>query len=191
MDNILQKVEFFNYVNLIFFISILILSISLCFSKTNFILVITNGLISAIICLSYLLLDAPDVALTEASIGACVSTIIFVLIIKYIKNTNESAIKPKKYLISFVISALFAYVIYNLSKDFPEIGNKNNPVHSGVVSYYLQNTQREIGIPAYVAAILASYRGFDTLGETFVILVAAISVLSIMGIFNAKRKHNS
>ena len=50
--------------------------------------------------------------------------------------------------------------------------------------YYLENAKNDIGIPSVVAAILASYRGYDTLGETSVILIAGLAVILIL----AKRK---
>ncbi|MDN5862551.1 MAG: Na(+)/H(+) antiporter subunit B, partial [Salinisphaera sp.] len=39
----------------------------------------------------------------------------------------------------------------------------------------------EIGVPNVVSAVLASYRGYDTLGETTVIFTAAIAVLMLLG----------
>jgi multicomponent Na+:H+ antiporter subunit B len=49
-----------------------------------------------------------------------------------------------------------------------------------LTKYYIENTKNDIGIPSIVAAILASYRGFDTLGETSVILIAGIAVILIL-----------
>jgi multicomponent Na+:H+ antiporter subunit B len=45
----------------------------------------------------------------------------------------------------------------------------------------------EIGIPAFVAAILASYRGLDTLCETAVILIASIALCAILGLKDEKK----
>ncbi len=39
----------------------------------------------------------------------------------------------------------------------------------------------ETGVPNVVTAVLASYRGYDTLGETTVILTAACGVLMLLG----------
>ena len=39
----------------------------------------------------------------------------------------------------------------------------------------------EIGLPNVVTSVLASYRGYDTLGETYVIFTAAAGVLAILG----------
>ena len=39
----------------------------------------------------------------------------------------------------------------------------------------------EIGVPNMVTSVLASYRGYDTLGEVAVIFTAAIAVLALIG----------
>ena len=46
---------------------------------------------------------------------------------------------------------------------------------------YLADAQKDTGVPNVVTAVLASYRGFDTLGETGVIFVAAIAVAMLLG----------
>ena len=39
----------------------------------------------------------------------------------------------------------------------------------------------ETGVPNIVTAVLASYRGFDTLGEAFVIFTAGVGVMILVG----------
>ena len=46
---------------------------------------------------------------------------------------------------------------------------------------YLKKSGDEVGLPNVVTSVLASYRGYDTLGETFVIFTAAAGVLAILG----------
>jgi multicomponent Na+:H+ antiporter subunit B len=64
--------------------------------------------------------------------------------------------------------------------DLPLFGNEDSAVLTHVSKYYVDNTSNDIGIPSIVAAILAGYRGYDTLGETTVILIAGIAVLVIL-----------
>ncbi|NBP72957.1 MAG: cation:proton antiporter, partial [Alphaproteobacteria bacterium] len=47
--------------------------------------------------------------------------------------------------------------------------------------YYLENTKKHTGIPNVVTAVLASYRGYDTLGEVVVIFTAGIGVILLLG----------
>ena len=50
-----------------------------------------------------------------------------------------------------------------------------------VAPYYLENTKKHAGIPNVVTAVLASYRGYDTLGEVVVIFTAGIGVILLLG----------
>ena len=77
---------------------------------------------------------------------------------------------------------LFLFLTISLSyiiSDLPEFG-ESKASDSYVTNYYLENTNQEIGIPNVVTSVLASYRGFDTLGEVVVIFIAGISVIGIL-----------
>jgi len=50
-----------------------------------------------------------------------------------------------------------------------------------VAPRYLEESGTEIGIPNVVTSVLASYRGYDTLGETAVIFTAGVGVLVLLG----------
>jgi len=137
------------------------------------------SLFSLCSCIIYLFLDAPDVAMTEAAIGACVSTVIFTSLIKHFDLQN-SPLKGVKNLFVIIICISLALSLIYASQNLFKFGDINSPVQTGVSSYYINNTLNEIGIPSFVAAILASYRGFDTLGETIVILTAGFGILFVL-----------
>ena len=46
---------------------------------------------------------------------------------------------------------------------------------------YIHETEHEIGVPNLVTAVLASYRGYDTWGETTVIFTACVGVMMLLG----------
>ena len=60
-------------------------------------------------------------------------------------------------------------------------GDPNSPANRHVATYYLENTKKDTGIPNVVTAVLASYRGYDTLGEVTVIFTAGIGVILLLG----------
>ena len=134
------------------------------------------SLISAII---FVTLDAVDVAFTEAAVGAGLSTVLYIAAMKHlpkkeklITNANLSAL-----LICFVVGGLLIWASF----DLPLIGDANSPIHTHVAPYYIENTKKDMGIPNMVTAVLASYRGFDTFGETVVIYTAGLGVLLLLG----------
>ena len=47
--------------------------------------------------------------------------------------------------------------------------------------YYIERGIEETGVPNIVTAVLASYRGYDTLGEVIVIFTAGIGVVLLIG----------
>jgi multicomponent Na+:H+ antiporter subunit B len=63
----------------------------------------------------------------------------------------------------------------------PFYGAPDAPANLYLIQRFIEESGTEIGIPNIVTSILASYRGFDTLGETFVIFTAAIGVLVLLG----------
>ena len=55
-----------------------------------------------------------------------------------------------------------------------------SPVQTHVGPDYIQRTPTDIDVPNIVTAVLASYRGFDTLGEVTVIFTAGIGVMLLL-----------
>lgn len=66
--------------------------------------------------------------------------------------------------------------------DFPDWGDPASPASSYRVSnHYLTESFAETSVPNLVTAVLADYRGYDTLFETVVIFAAGIAILAILG----------
>ncbi|WP_218460057.1 DUF4040 domain-containing protein [Rickettsia sp. TH2014] len=167
-----------NYLlNLIAFLLILI-SIKIIFAKDLLNAVIAASIFSLLIGVSYLIMDAPDVAMTEAALGACLSTCVYLNLLRKLppdlKNIERTNIIPAS-----LICLLFVVTLAYIGLELPNYGDDNAPIHMYSSKYYLANTSRDIGVPSFVAAILASYRAYDTLGETSVILIAGIAVLLV------------
>ena len=134
------------------------------------------SLISAIIFVS---LDAVDVAFTEAAVGAGLSTVLYIAAMKHLPEKEKLNTKNNNFalLICFVVGGLLVWASF----DLPHIGDINSPIHNHVAPYYIENTKKDMGIPNIVTAVLASYRGYDTLGETVVIFTAGLGVLLLLG----------
>ena len=141
--------------------------------------VIIMSIFSLFLSLCYLFMDAPDVAMTETALGACLSTCVLLNIIKIV---GDDVGKPQKTRI--VLSAILCIILITCltwaSLDLPKFGVADSPLQTNLTAYYLEHTKSDIAIPSFVAAILASYRGYDTLGETTVILIAGLAVLVIV-----------
>jgi len=143
-----------------------------------FAVVMLSGIYSLLSASLFLDLDAVDVAFTEASVGAGISTLLFLATLKLVpRYEKKSRYKPT--LALGVVIATGALLIYG-TLDMPHFGEADAPVHQHVAPRYLNDSMNEVGIPNVVTSILASYRGYDTLGETLVIFTAGIGVLSLL-----------
>ncbi|NNF17801.1 MAG: DUF4040 domain-containing protein [Gammaproteobacteria bacterium] len=134
----------------------------------------------------FVVLDAVDVALTEAAIGAGISTILMLAAIA-LTSDEEKAPRHTPLLPLFVVIATGAALIYG-TLDMPRFGDPAAPAHRHVAPTYLQDTPTAIGIPNVVTSVLASYRSYDTLGEVTVIFTAGTGVLALLG-FRPRRRN--
>lgn len=64
--------------------------------------------------------------------------------------------------------------------DMPAFRDAGAPAHRHVASRYIAMAYEETGVPNMVTAILADYRGYDTLGELTVMFAACAAVLSAL-----------
>lgn len=133
------------------------------------------GLLSASF---FVAMDAVDVAFTEASVGAGISTLLMLVTVTMTgRYENSSRHKPVLALVVVVITG--SLLIYG-TMDMPYFGSAQAPVHTHVAPHYINNSMQEIGVPNIVTSVLASYRGFDTFGEVVVIFTAGMGVLALL-----------
>ncbi len=156
-------------------------------SKVIFTILLT-GTYSLVAALMFVSLDAVDVAFTEASVGAGISTILFLAALSYLPKEEIKENFNKKNIYALFTCILVGGLLIWASYDLPLIGNENNPVHQHLVNEFINGSKNHIGIPNVVTSILASYRGYDTFGETIVIYTAGIAVLVIL--YDANSKEN-
>ncbi len=141
--------------------------------------VMLTGIFSLIGASWMLILDAPDVAFTEAAVGAGIST---VLMLGTLALTSSRAKPPvhRPFVPLLVVVVTGCALVWG-TLDMPRFGDPDAPVHQHVGPRYIEEGPRETGIPNMVTSVLASYRGYDTLGETVVILTAGIGVFLLLG----------
>ena len=125
-----------------------------------------------------LLLDAPDVAFTEAAVGAGISTILALATLALTTRRAKRPVRPPALPLA-VVTITGAALVYG-TLDMPHFGDPEAPASNYPHPSYVERTEEDIHIPNVVTAVLASYRGYDTLGETVVIFTAGIAVLVLL-----------
>ena len=128
----------------------------------------------------FVVMDAVDVAFTEAAVGAGISTILMLGTLALVGHSEHQP-QHRPILPLFVVILTGAVLVYG-TLDIPPFGDASNPAHHHVAPHYLEESEHEIGIPNVVTSVLASYRGYDTMGETTVIFAALVGVLLLLSL---------
>jgi multicomponent Na+:H+ antiporter subunit B len=139
------------------------------------------GIASTCVVLFYLILNAPDVALTEVCVGVFVSGLFFLM---SAKSLNFDTLQNRLFETGWRVKLAFAlcltillFIFWLITVNLPPLGAFLNTFTD---EYYLKNTLTQVRVPNVVTAILASYRGFDTMGETTIIALSALGVWYIL-----------
>ena len=145
-----------------------------------FAIIMLFGIFSFLSAGLFVVLDAVDVAFTEAAVGAGITTVLMLTTIALTKDRHEKISKHRPWLPLAVVIVTGAALVYG-TVDIPSFGNPAAPAQMHVAPYYIEQSMKDTGVPNVVTSVLASYRGFDTLGEVVVIFTAGIAVLLLIG----------
>ena len=140
--------------------------------------VMMAGIYSLLSAALFVVMDAVDVAFTEAAVGAGISTVLMLGTLA-LAGHQEHKPKHRPILPLLVVTVTGGVLVYG-TLDMPAFGDPANPIHHHVAPHYLEESEHEIGVPNVVTSVLASYRGYDTMGETTVIFAAVVGVLLLL-----------
>ena len=144
-----------------------------------FAVVMLSSIYSLLAASIFVELDAVDVAFTEAAVGAGITTILMLGTLALTTERERTPIRPRVFPL-LVVLVTGAALIYG-TLDLPRYGDPEAAANQHVSPRYIEDSGREIGVPNIVTSVLASYRGYDTLGEVAVIFTAGIGVLVLLG----------
>jgi len=139
-----------------------------------------SGVFSLLTAGLFITMDAPDVAFTEAAVGAGISTVLMLGTLALTSQTQKPVARKAQTVPLLVVIATGMALLYS-TLDMPAFGDPEAPAQTHVAPYYIEETPEVIDVPNIVTAVLASYRGFDTLGEVVVVFMAGVGVLALLG----------
>ncbi len=177
-------------IDILLLLLILITALAAVRSRDLLSATIILGAYSLIMALVWTTLNAVDVAFTEASVGAGITTVLMLAALsRSLRREDgapgETALRERRHaraksLVLFVVVLLtFGALVYGTT-DMPDYGDPNAPAQTHVAPRYIEKSVEETGFENFVTAILADYRGYDTLGETTVIFTAAMGVILLL-----------
>lgn len=165
-------------INTILLTLLALVTIGIVRRRNLFSVVILAGIYSLLIASVMMVLDAVDVAMTEAAVGAGMSTVLLLGTL-YLTKTHESKPERPPILPLFLALGVGFMLVYG-TIDLPPFGSADQPINQYLGQDFLKRSIPETGIPNVVTSVLASYRGFDTLGETTVVFTAGIGILMLL-----------
>lgn len=174
------------FINAVLLTLLAVVTIAIARQRNLFGVVALAGIYSFLMASILMVLDAVDVAMTEASVGAGVSTVFFLGALHLTRSVEQrphhSAVLP------LLVAAGVALALVWGTIGLPPFGTAEAPIHQHVAPTYLQKSIEETMVSNVVASVLASYRGYDTLGETTVVFTAAMGVMLLLR--GRRRKKN-
>ncbi len=126
-----------------------------------------------------LLMDAVDVSFTEAAVGAGISTVLILGALSLTDYTEK--LTTHHYWTGKIVVALTGALLVYGTLDMPRYGDPAAPIHNHVAPEFVEGSRTLIDIPNIVTSVLASYRSFDTFGETTVVFTAAVGAFLLLG----------
>lgn len=147
-------------------------------TRNLFAVIVLSGLYSFLMATAMVALDAVDVAMTEAAVGAGISTVLLLGAL-HLCQSEEAKPAHRPWLPLALTTSAGLLLVYG-TWDLPAFSDPEAPIHKHVAPRYLADGPRETGVPNVVTAVLASYRGFDTLGETTVVFTAGIGIIALL-----------
>ncbi|MCK5296399.1 MAG: DUF4040 domain-containing protein [Alphaproteobacteria bacterium] len=168
------------YINITLLSFLVLTAIAITRVRNLFSVVMLSGMYSLLTAAMFVMLDAVDVAFTEAAVGAGISTVLMLATMALV-GEKEAAPKKRFSLLPITIVLITGLVVVYGTSDMPNFGDPAAAIHNHVADVYIAESGVKTGLPNIVTSVLASYRGYDTLGETTVIFTAAVAVMVLLG----------
>lgn len=173
------------------FIECLLLLLESYIMKANnmIICIIISNIISAVVVFIYCVIQAPDIAITEAVIGTAASTILFALTMTYVEKLPTIPTQNMLYKIDirqrifvFILCSILCLLLIDVIQNFPksQITDIFVNEHKQISKLYIDNALKDFYFSSIVTAVVAGYRAFDTMFENVVIFTACYGFYTIL-----------
>ncbi len=191
---------YFKYILLIFLV---VCAISAAMSKKLINSIIIFMSYSSVMSILWIMLESPDLAITEAAVGAGVSSILFFVTLKKIhavekEETSKVPIdvedverhwEMKLFSRIYRFTAIFVsfgiiVILVAVVAQLPEFGAIISPGNNEVSARYIEQGMRETGSVNLVTGMILDYRAFDTLGESCVLFISVTCVIVLLRVDN-------
>ncbi len=158
----------------------LVVAVAMARQRNLFVTTMLSSIYSLTTACLFVLLDAVDVAFTEAAVGAGIS-IVLILSALALTHYTDRPPRPERHRLALLICLGVGGLLMLGASEWPTLGSPDSPVQSHPVTrHFLEQSRQDTGLPNVVTSVLASYRGYDTLGEVTVVFTAGLAVLLLL-----------
>lgn len=132
------------------------------------------GVYSFVMALTWAAIGAVDVSFTETVVGAGASTVFFLAALLR-TSRRRSPLPGRLRWVALIVVAAVGGLLIATTRDLAPFGDRAAPASVHVSPRYLERTREETRTPNAVTAVVADYRGYDTLMETVVIFTGGLA----------------
>ena len=138
--------------------------------------VVAVGAVGFALCLAFLILKAPDLAITQL----VVEILCLIILIRATIKKDLPLVIEGRWVFNTVSTLLFILVFLFFAhlalKELPSFGE---PIMA-MVKRYLEEGTSKTGAVNIVTAVILDYRAYDTLGEATVLFTAVIGIMAVL-----------
>jgi multisubunit Na+/H+ antiporter MnhB subunit len=143
--------------------------------------IISVGAVGALVSIAFLLLGAPDIAITQI----VVEILVLVILIRATITRDLTTIAGDRELFGMLATIAMVLVLSVLTvsmfREFPPFGTAvMDRVADAPSRTYLQEGLQKTGAANIVTSIVLDFRGYDTLGEATVLFCSILGALTIL-----------
>lgn len=166
-------------------------ALAVFFTKKNLTAIIIYTTFSLVMSIVWMIIKSPDLAITEAAVGAGITSILFFITLSSVGELKEFENigfdkKPEKKnsklfnAVGLAITLVIIILLLNTVSKLPNFGDISNPVFNEVYNRYVEMGMEDTGALNLVAGVILDYRAFDTFGEAIMIFTALVGLLMLL-----------
>ncbi|WP_436854971.1 DUF4040 family protein [Staphylococcus caeli] len=163
----------FGPIEVITLIVVFVLGIALTFIRQRLTMVILNGIIGYCVTILFILMKAPDLALTQLVVET-ITTILFIVSFSRLPNVPRAKVHKKREAVKIIVSLLMAVIVVTLVF----IAQQSDAMPT--ISTFYHDAYELTGGKNIVNAILGDFRALDTLFEGMVLIIAGLGIYTLL-----------
>lgn len=163
----------FGPIEVITLIVVFVLGIALTFIRQRLTMVILNGIIGYCVTIFFILMKAPDLALTQLVVET-ITTILFIVSFSRLPNVPRAKVHKKREAVKIAVSLLMAIIVVTLVF----IAQQSDSMPT--ISTFYHDAYNLAGGKNIVNSILGDFRALDTLFEGMVLIIAGLGIYTLL-----------